>query len=182
MDPMQPSLRRGRTNNVQQRTERMYDLRDTGSEETNTNAQNKQRAIDMMENIANDIVVRQSSRPDKPSGKDRGMIHRAAVSDSLPDIAVGRPGRPEARVQLGAAPAGPVGPTGPAAPTAVSWQSCDKVSPPAPIATRLAESSEEAGGAMVWCVKMVRRPSVMVGLVAVVVVLAVVIVAICTRS
>lgn len=176
MDPIQPSIRRGRTNNVQQRTERMYDLRDTGSDATNINAQNKERAIDMMENIANDIVGRQSSRPDKPSGKDRGMIQRAAVSDSLPEIAVGRPGRTEARVEFDAAPAGP------AAPTALSWQSCDKVSLPAPIATRLSESPEGSGGAMVWCVKMVRRPSVMVALVAVVVVLAVVIVAICTRS
>ena len=70
----------------------------------------------------------------------------------------------------------------------MSWQQCEKVQPIE--ATRLLSENEHSdpeqganGHKFVrWCVKMVRRPSVMVVLVAIVVVLAVIIVSICTRS
>ena len=169
MEAYEPALSRGRSKNVQQRTIRMFDPRDA-DECPNTHSENKAKAINLMEDIAEDFVMRDNILSKTATTKrDLNQIQRTAVMPpKTADTTVPPP------------PQQPVKQSGSVAPAALRWV-------PAANDGNLQEEcldiveEEEASGGWSSIVAFVQRPHVLVALAAVMVVLAVLVIALSTR-
>lgn len=166
MDPLQPNPSRGRSSNVQQRTVRMFDPRDN-NETPNMHSQNKATAINLMEDIAQDIVSRDNILSKTTTTKrDLNQIQRKAV---LPPKTVDTAPSAPANV--------PVQRRTQPVPQALSWVPTSEEEPSEDYSVPVVQE-DEPGSAL----SFLQRPYVLVSLATVLVVLAVLVIALCTRK
>lgn len=152
-------MTRGRSSNVQQRTARMFDPRE-GDESPNSHSKNKAAAINLMEEIADDFVQRDSFRSKtSTTKKDLNELQRTSVMPPKTAM-VQRESRPGRR---------------PAPATSLGWVAVDEDESPAE------EYSVDGAPDSQWIQSFIQRPYVLVAMAAIVVILAVLVIALCTR-